>query len=398
MIGRGEVIEVSLDGDIPHAIAHRDGRAKQIEGDVALVFGVQGDHAPEEHRRKHVRPAPGQGLVAPAIAKGQGVGTVALGAVIAHADVEVVVAPIRAEHEVVVGTELGIYLGVDIVKPVAEAIEFVGAPPHRPQHGIDVCAPTSHHPRALAERPLAHKPAGDQANAAAGAKVAAIAIAILHIEDSTQAAAVLGWIGPLVEGDVFDRVRVEGGEKTKSMRRIVEPHLVEQDAGLVGAAAAHVESTAKIRCRLHARQQLQTAQQVRLGHGRHLLYVRYLQGDHARPLVHFSFRRGRLGLHDDLPHLQRLSLQFDIPAQRLASGQRQRIAVGCVANVGRSNDPSPGRDVRDGVIAFGVAQRTHCSVFNGDGDRGIGQALAVAAVADKPAEGTSALRRLGLRP
>ena len=171
-----------------------------------------------------------------------------------------VVAPIRAEHEVVVGTELGIDLGVDIVKPVPEPIEFVGGPPHRPQYGIDVRAPTCHHPRALAERPLAHKPAGNQANAAAGAKVAAIASAVLHIEDSTQAAAVLGRIGPLVEGDVLDRVRVEGGEEAKGVRRIVEPHLVEQDAGLVGAAPAHIESTAKIRCRLHTRQQLQTAQ------------------------------------------------------------------------------------------------------------------------------------------
>ena len=84
------------------------------------------------------------------------------------------------------------------------------------------------------------------------------------------------------------------------MRRVVEPHLVEQDAGLVGATAAHVESTAKIRCRLHARQQLQTAQQVRLGHGRHLLDIRYLQGDHARPLIQFA-RRARCGLHHDLP-------------------------------------------------------------------------------------------------
>ena len=371
MIGRGEIVEVSLDGDIPYAIAHRNGCAKQIESDVAVVFGVLGNHAPKERRRKHVRPAPGQGLVAPIIAKAKGQG-VGVGAVAdAEANVEMVVAPVCAEHEVVVGTELGIDLGVDIVKPVAEAIEFVGGPPHRPQHGIDVRAPTSHHPRALAERPLAHKPTGDQAHAAAGAKVAAIAIAVLHIEDGTQAAAVLGWIGPLVEGDVLDGVRVEGGEEAKGVRRIVEPHLVEQDAGLVGATAAHVESTAKIRCRLHTRQQLQTAQQVRLGHGRHLLDIRYLQGDHARPLVHFA-RRGRLGLHHDLHHLQCLPLQFDIPAQRLASGQRQRVALGCVANVGRGNDPSSRRNVRDGVIAFGVAQRPQLSVLNGDGDRGIG--------------------------
>ena len=370
MIGRGKVVEVALDGDIPHAIAYRNGRAKHIEGNVAVVFGVQGDQAPEERRRKHVRPAPGHGLVAPFIAKGQGVGAVVLGAVSAHADVEVVVAPVCAEHEVVVGTELGIDLGVDVVKPVPEAIEFVGGLPHRPQHRIDVRAPTRHHPRALAERPLAHKPTGDQANAAASAKVAAIARAVLHIEDSRKAAAVLSRIGPLVERDVLDRVWVEGGEEAKSVRRIVEPHLVEQDAGLVGATPAHVESTAKIRCRLHPRQQLQTTQQVRLGHGRHLLNIRYLQGDHARPLIQFA-RRSRLGLHHDLPHLQCLPLQFDIPAQPLA-GQRQRVLAGRVANVGRGDDPSSRRNVRDGVIAFGVAQRPQHSVRNGDGDRGIG--------------------------
>ena len=296
-----------------------------------------------------------------------------------------VVPPVGADHEVVVGGKLGVDLGVEVVEPVAEAVEAVDGVAHRPQRRVDVGSPAGNHPRAPAQRPLAHEAAGDQADAAAVAETAAVAVAVLDVENGPEIAAVAGRVGPLVEGDVLDGIRVEGGEEAEGVRRVVEPHLVEQDAGLVGSAAAHVEPAAVIGGRLDARQELQTAQQVGFPHGRHLLQGRHRQDDDARLLAQLVLHPVGRGFDDDGFHPQLLRIQLDIPAQLLAGGEVEGVPVDGVADVGNGDHPGSRRNAGQGVIAFGVAEGAHFPVADRHG--GVGQALAVAAVADEAAEG-----------
>ena len=94
----------------------------------------------------------------------------------------------------------------------------------------------------------------------ARARAPATAIAVLDVENGSQATAVGCWVGAFEEGDVLDGVRVERGEHAEGMGGIVQAHLVEHDTGLVWPAPAHVETAAVVRRRLHAGEEMEIAQ------------------------------------------------------------------------------------------------------------------------------------------
>ena len=150
------------------------------------------------------------------------------------------------------------------------------------------------------------------------------------------------------------------------MRGIVEPHLVEVNAGLVGSSPAHIEPAAEVRGRLHARQQLQTAQQVGFAYGRHLLQVFHFQGDDARLLAQFVFHRVCLRLHDYFLKPQYFPGQFDIPTQVLAGCQQQGISVHFIANVGYGENTGARGNAPQGEIAFAIAQGARLPRGTGD--------------------------------
>ena len=91
-----------------------------------------------------------------------------------------------------------------------------------------------------------------------------------------------------MQAHVLDGFRVEDGKEPKGVRGIVEGDLVEQDLGLVGAAAPYVETTADVGGCLDAREELQAAQQIRFPDGGQLFQYRGLEGDEPglrKPLV-----------------------------------------------------------------------------------------------------------------
>ena len=151
----GEVVQIALQGDFAHAIANGDRRVENIQGDIAPVGGIERDHAAEKCGREHVRPASAQGAIAPAVAEGESIGAAGGAGIfldipgaagIAQGDVEMVIAPIGADHQVVVGSELDVHPGVEIVEKVAQTIQTVLGPPHRFEGGVDIGAAAGHHP------------------------------------------------------------------------------------------------------------------------------------------------------------------------------------------------------------------------------------------------------------
>jgi len=81
-----------------------------------------------------------------------------------------------------------------------------------------------------------------------------IPIFVVDVHHRTESPPVRGGIRSLVQSNVFDGVRIEGGEETEEVRGIVDGGAVQEDQRLVRGTAADVQSAGVVRCSLHTGQ------------------------------------------------------------------------------------------------------------------------------------------------
>ena len=316
---------------------------------------------------------------------------------VAVVEVELRGFPERDRHEVapgvggdadaVVGREVGAHLRVEVVEvELGRDAVLVQVLPQRCQQRLQRAPPRVERERPVLDarqRPLHTHAARQQSNGEAPVHLVAVAVLVVDVDDRAQAAAVRGRVGPLVQPDVLDGVGVERAEEAEEVGGVVDRGPVEQDEGLVRGAAADVEPAGEVRRRLHAREELDGAEEVRLKRRREVLHEAdgHVHGPHRRGVLD-----GLVGLHDDLSE-RGLWRELHVEAERLAVLQAHAARLRGVADERVAERQGVRREAAQRVEPLHVGGRAAAS--GGavhDEDVGADEGLARGRIADEPVD------------
>ena len=254
-------------------------------------------------------------------------------------------------------------LGVRVGEGIGEA------PPHRLGEQVDVRVAAVHQVRsAAADRPLHGEPGGGQPHRASNPVSVSGPVPGGDLDRARERADVLrAGARARQKGGVVDRFGVDGGEEPPQVKRIEEPHAVEQNGRPLAGAAPDVRHRHEVRRRRGRRRYGHRPQNVGLEHGGHgpdhgrvrhegVPRDRDRVSHSARGLDAQGVQRDRRGREEDLER----------PGGNLLGAARPpRVSEGVRLDAHR-----PGRRVRNHERPEAVAESGRCTAGGSGGRNG----------------------------
>src|ERR1700754_1056816 len=169
---------------------------------------------------------------------------------------QVIAAKITGKIDPVFFTDLVISLYIQVIKIEAVFSDGRVTGQFEKEVGIGTAATDGERAFVLQDWAFRIQPRRDQPDPAAKVIVLIIAIVHFNIHGRRKPAPIFRRHSPLVDGDIFYRIGIKGGEKAQQMRGIIDRCFIQQDQVLIGPAATDIKAAVPIPGKLDPRQQL----------------------------------------------------------------------------------------------------------------------------------------------